>query len=163
MCSWAGAGQVLGQRTWLGRTGGRAMGTAGPGSKYPPVDKSRETGSEQRGWVWVPAEAGAQQLAGACRSSWPLLLDSDLAELVCLVSWAWPPAPPPLPPAGRPRGEMRAVLPGWVSLGTSCKTGKWALRTCDISNSLGIGQRKQRAQGPRRHPGSPISWRSIEI
>ena len=55
-------------------------------------------------------------------------------------------------PPGRPRGEMGAVLPGWVSLGHLLQTKVMGSgeRTCDISNSLGIGQRKHRAQGPRR-------------
>ena len=50
-----------------------------------------ETLGRGRGWfVGVKRQQGAPA-EGLAGRSWPLLLDSDLAELVCLVSQAWPP------------------------------------------------------------------------
>lgn len=136
-----------------------------------PVDKSRGRQGQNRGLVWVPAEAGGLQQGwqAACRSSWPLLLDSDLAELVCPSGLrAWPPAPPPPPPPGRPRGDHELCFLAGSHSGASAKQGNglWRRGTCDISSSLGIGQEETRAAGTQEaaqaHPsaGEALRYRS---
>ena len=127
----------------------------GQGSAGLLVGKSREAdwpeaGSEQGGRcraVLLGPQAGSWQ---AARCSWPLLLGSDLAQLVCLVSRAWP-----LCQARWGDGSCAS----WLGLTQAplANQRNWfqAERTRDVPDSLGTGQRKRRAQGPRRHPGSP--------
>lgn len=68
-------GEELGGRPSRGRARAGRLVQGSPAGLRPPANCAR--GPQADSWQ-------------AARSSWPLLLDSNLAELVCLVSWAWP-------------------------------------------------------------------------
>lgn len=125
-------GEELGGRPARGRARAGRLVQGSPAGLRPPANCARGP------------QAGSWQ---AARSSWPLLLDSNLAELVCLVSWAWP-----LCKARWGGGSCASWLGLTKELSGKQRNYPWRVKQQPQHRHQ---PEETQAQGPQRHPGCP--------